>query len=225
MVSRKVAHRTAKKPSHVARKAPAQERSQALVSALIRSTARILICDGWQGLTTNRVAEEAGVSVGSLYQYFPNKDALVHAVAVDLAEGMGATILALRTELAGASLAEAIAMLVRAAIEVSRADAPLFRAVLAELPRLGGLEVFERVNRRMVDALAEWIAERRDEVEVSDPSLTAHVIVTALDGLTDHALVFRPELLESARFRRELERLVAGCLGVAAPAPGVRGAG
>ena len=37
-------------------------------------------------------------------------------------------------------------------------------AVLAELPRLGGLEVFERVNRRMVDALAEWIAERRDEV-------------------------------------------------------------
>jgi AcrR family transcriptional regulator len=199
-----------------ARKKPAQERSRVLVDALIKTTARILVQDGWQGLTTNRVAREAGVSVGSLYQYFPNKDALVQALVVDLAEQVGDTLVALGKSLAHAPLHEGIDAIVRAALDTSRADAALFRAVLVELPRIGALEAFDRVNRRTADALAEWISLRRDEVDVADPSMTAHVLVTALDSLTDHALIFRPELLESARFERELKKLVAGCLGVSA---------
>ena len=194
-----------------------------LVEALIRTTARILVQDGWHGLTTNRVAREAGVSVGSLYQYFPNKDALVHALVVDLAEQMGDSLVALGRSLADSPLEEGIDAIVRAALDTARADGPLFRAVLVELPRIGALEVFDRVNRRTADALAEWISLRRRELDVADPSLTAHVLVTALDALTDHALVFRPELLESARFERELRRLVAGYLGVRVrPAPRAR---
>ena len=210
-----------KKPN-IARKAPEQERSKALVEALIRTTARILVQDGWHGLSTNRVAREAGVSVGSLYQYFPNKDALVHALVTDLAEEMGDNLVALGRSLANAPLDEGIDAIVRAALDTSRSDAPLFRAVLVELPRIGALEVFDRLNRRTADALAEWISLRRHELDVADPSLTAHVLVTALDALTDHALVFRPELLESARFERELRKLVAGYLGVRAPPRAVR---
>jgi len=192
-----------RKQSIVSRKVPGQERSKALVEALIRTTARILVQDGWHGLSTNRVAREAGVSVGSLYQYFPNKDALVHALVVRLAEEMGDRLVELGGALADAPLEEGIDAIVRAALDAARADAPLFRAVLVELPRIGALEVFDRLNRRTADALA-----------VADASMTAHVLVTALDALTDHALVFRPELLESARFERELRKLVAGYLGV-----------
>lgn len=180
----------------------------------MRATARILLKEGWHALTTNRAAREAGVSIGSLYQYFPNKESLVGALVVDLADQMGEEILALGPALAHASVNDAIATIVRAAIDYSRNDAPLHRALLLELPRTGAIEAFERVNRRVVDTLADWIAARRDELDVSDPSLTAHVIVTALDGLTDHALVFRPELLESPRFERELRRMVSGLLGV-----------
>jgi len=203
-----------RKQSIVSRKVPGQERSKALVEALIRTTARILVQDGWHGLSTNRVAREAGVSVGSLYQYFPNKDALVHALVVRLAEEMGDRLVELGGTLADAPLEEGIDAIVRAALDAARADAPLFRAVLVELPRIGALEVFDRLNRRTADALAEWISLRRHELDVADASMTAHVLVTALDALTDHALVFRPELLESARFERELRKLVAGYLGV-----------
>jgi AcrR family transcriptional regulator len=71
-----MARRPLTKPSKVA----SQARSRATVDALVEATARILVKDGFDKASTNRIAELAGVSVGSLYQYFPSKEALVVAV-------------------------------------------------------------------------------------------------------------------------------------------------
>ncbi len=197
-----------------ARKLPSQARSRALVESLLEATARILMQDGWDALTTNRVAKAAGVSVGSLYQYFPNKEALVSGLVEGWADELTQHLVALGPALADAPVHEAIGTLVEATLAVTREDASLHRSVLLQLPRIGALEFFERLNQRVADVLAEWIALRRDELDVEDPSVAAYVIVTSLDALTDHALLLRPELLDSARFARQLERLVAGCLGV-----------
>src|SRR6516164_1611810 len=62
------------------RKLASQERSRATVDALLEATARILLKEGYDKASTNRIAEVAGVSIGSLYQYFPSKEALVAAV-------------------------------------------------------------------------------------------------------------------------------------------------
>src|ERR1700693_2443208 len=62
------------------RKLASQERSRATVDALLEATTRILIKEGYDKASTNRIAEVAGVSIGSLYQYFPSKEALVAAV-------------------------------------------------------------------------------------------------------------------------------------------------
>jgi AcrR family transcriptional regulator len=62
------------------RKQPRQARSRATIEAILEAAAHILGKRGWEGLTTNTVAEVAGVSIGSLYQYFPHKLALVEAV-------------------------------------------------------------------------------------------------------------------------------------------------
>ena len=70
----------ARKPLTKPRKHASQERSRATVDALIEATARILVREGFDSASTNRIAEQAGVSVGSLYQYFPGKEALVAAV-------------------------------------------------------------------------------------------------------------------------------------------------
>jgi AcrR family transcriptional regulator len=67
-------------PSGTMRKAPRQARSRATIDAMLDAAAHILGDRGWTGLTTNAVAEIAGVSIGSLYQYFPNKLALIEAV-------------------------------------------------------------------------------------------------------------------------------------------------
>jgi AcrR family transcriptional regulator len=62
------------------RKSASQKRSRATVDALVEATARILMREGFERASANRIAEVAGVSVGSLYQYFPTKEALVAAV-------------------------------------------------------------------------------------------------------------------------------------------------
>src|SRR5260370_17693253 len=62
------------------RKSASQERSRSPVDALLEATARILVKEGYDKASTNRIAEVAGVSIGSLYQYFPSKEALVAAV-------------------------------------------------------------------------------------------------------------------------------------------------
>lgn len=62
------------------RKAPRQSRSQMTVNAILDATAHIFIANGYAKTNTNIIAEHAGVSIGSLYQYFPNKDALIEAL-------------------------------------------------------------------------------------------------------------------------------------------------
>src|SRR3569623_1094019 len=71
----------ARQAARMPRKYASQERSRATVAALVEATARILVAEGFDRASTNRIAEVAGVSIGSLYQYFPGKEALVLAVA------------------------------------------------------------------------------------------------------------------------------------------------
>lgn len=74
---------TSKKPLVAARKQPRQDRSSQLVADILEAAIRVLRSDGARGFTTARVAERAGVSVGSLYQYFPNKEAILFRLQVD----------------------------------------------------------------------------------------------------------------------------------------------
>jgi AcrR family transcriptional regulator len=70
----------ARKPATNPRKSASQERSRLTVEALLEATARVLMKDGYDRASTNKIAAVAGVSIGSLYQYFPSKEALVAAV-------------------------------------------------------------------------------------------------------------------------------------------------
>jgi AcrR family transcriptional regulator len=75
--------RDRKSPSVSSRKQPKQTRSNQLVSAVLEAAAQVLATEGAQRFTTARVAEKAGVSVGSLYQYFPNKAAILFRLQSD----------------------------------------------------------------------------------------------------------------------------------------------
>ena len=80
-MSRPAKRKKAPKTGTKSRRKPKQERAVALVDAVVEATAQILREGGPEAATTNRIAERAGVSIGSLYQYFPNKTALYTAVS------------------------------------------------------------------------------------------------------------------------------------------------
>ena len=74
---------TANSPAvHALRREPQQQRSRDRIERVLEAAERVLVEEGPAGLTTTRVAEVAGISVGSLYQYFPDKDAIVSALAL-----------------------------------------------------------------------------------------------------------------------------------------------
>jgi AcrR family transcriptional regulator len=119
-----------KRPLIAARKNPRQARSTRLVADILEAAARVLVRDGAHRFTTARVAEAAGISVGSLYQYFPNKEAILFRLQADEWQQ---TMSQLRRILSDASVAplERIQAAVRMFFR-SECDEAAFRSALEE---------------------------------------------------------------------------------------------
>jgi len=101
-----------------ARKMPGQARSQETVTVILEASARILESDGLRGFNTNAIAERAGVSVGSLYQYFPNKDAIVLALIASFEDALHDAVLRAVRGGRGEELKHRLRLLVRALVTV-----------------------------------------------------------------------------------------------------------
>src|SRR6185437_8121020 len=129
------------------RKEASQERSRATVDALVEATARILVREGFDKASTNRIAEVAGVSVGSLYQYFPSKEALVLAVIERHNREILQLVRAVLDEIAPLPVEEAVRRVVAMAIEAHRIDPKLHYILAEQIPRTGRLQNVEAANR------------------------------------------------------------------------------
>lgn len=174
------------------RKLPRQRRSAETVNRILAAAARIFDDRGYRSTTTNHVADEAGVSIGSLYQYFPNKDALLVALAerhVDEAAGrFGARLVSLREE--QPSLDDTVRALLDLTVEVN--DSSRLHAVLfADCPRTPALvERLGRFSELLVTEVA-WHLERTGSGG-PDPALRARIVVAAVDAAV-HQVVLTKE--------------------------------
>ena len=111
-----------KRPATKARKNASQERSRATVDTLLAATARVLVKEGYDHASTNKIADAAGVSIGSLYQYFPSKEALVAAVIERHTSGMLEIVRQSAMRVAHPSAARGGAELVGVMIQAHRVD-------------------------------------------------------------------------------------------------------
>jgi AcrR family transcriptional regulator len=197
------------------RKRPRQDRSRATVESILEATARVLVKRGFDGLTTNLVAEAAGVSIGSLYQYFPNKAALVGALIEKHVENMTQLALVELTRVAQLPMPEAIRSVIEAMIRAHAAQPELHRVLTEQVPRVGRmakLREIEAITHRMVAGL---LASRKPELAIEDPDMAAFVLVSAIEAITHRAALFAPELLRDPRLVDETCTMVRRYLGVA----------
>ncbi len=196
-----------------ARKSPRQQRSRETVAVLLTATARVLARDGYARASTNRIAEVAGVSIGTIYQYFPNKDALVLAVAQEHAGAMVDLLEQTALDLSGVSLPEAVRGFVRGMIAAHAIDPALHLALVQQILTLGPQALAEAQGRalRLVEAL---LVARAGELSVGEPSIAAFLLVTTAESAIHTALFERPELLLDPRFAEELSRMLLRYLGV-----------
>ncbi len=192
-----------------ARKRPRQMRSAATVEAIIEAAARILEVSGLEAFNTNAVAEKAGVSIGSLYQYFPAKEALLAAL-----------IRRKRTELiADIEREKALA----GAHDLSRVLDGFIRAALAhqlKRPRLAStLEYAEAMlpinaeTEALKRAIVAAVAEALSTHGIDKPETAARDLSALVRGMIDSAGLFGET--DTASLESRVRRAVYGYLGIA----------
>jgi AcrR family transcriptional regulator len=177
------------------RKAASQERSRATVDALIEATARLLVREGFDKASTNRIAQEAGVSVGSLYQYYPSKEALVAAVIDRHNQELMEVVRTALAEVAALPVEKAVRKLVAVAIDAHRIAPKLHRVLAEQIPRTGRLEKVATFNREYYALFKAYLEDHRGELRAVDLELAAFVCVTSIEALTHTAVLHRAEIL------------------------------
>ncbi len=164
------------------RKSPIQARSTASVDAILKATVQVLLRVGKDRLTTTRVAERAGVSVGTLYQYFPNKRALLQAaLRRHLEEVSDAVELACKQQ-EGKTLREMAAAVVTAFLDAKMKDPRTSAALYSVSSDVDGAKIVQQMRVRYNQALIRMLTTASEPL-ATDPQLVASMLQGVVGGV------------------------------------------
>jgi AcrR family transcriptional regulator len=171
----------AKRPRRKAK----QQRSRETVEAILEAAARVLTARGYGSATTNRIAEDAGVSIGTLYEYFANREEVFDAL---IRRELDAVLTALsgRSPEPDAPVDERLAQLVGAAMSAVRYGPELIRA-LEQVPEASFRRQLAVARRTVIDFVRTLLEQHRDELRVTDLDRAAFVVVSAAEGIGANA--------------------------------------
>jgi AcrR family transcriptional regulator len=163
------------------RKSPVQARSAATIRSLHVAVVQVLTRDGLSRCTTTRIAERAGTSVGSIYQYYPNRDALLADVLrchlVELAEAIEDVC----ERLSGQPVSEMASNLTKTFLAVKLSDPEQSKALYAIAGERGAAELVKLISARMVEAIAVMLLTA-PHVHFEQPAIVATLALSAVVG-------------------------------------------
>jgi AcrR family transcriptional regulator len=187
-----------------------QLRSRQTVEAILDAVVRILKREGIEGVTTNRVAEVAGVSIGSVYQYFPDKRAIFAALHDRHAGAIGQIVEATLVAHAASPFEEVVGALVEALVEAHASDPELYELLSTEVPHRGGARALET---RLCNAFRlALLARPKTKRPARDPERVLFVLPAMVEALAHGAAVRRPPGLSREVATREAVRAVLAYL-------------
>jgi AcrR family transcriptional regulator len=181
------------------RKSPVQARSAASVDAILEATIQVLLSAGKERLTTTRVAARAGVSVGTLYQYFPNKSALLQAALKRHLDEVIEAVERVCREQRGHTLQQMATVLITTFLDAKMRDARTSVALYSVSSDVDGAKMARQMGVRSNKAIVEMLKTSRDTL-TKDPQAVAAVLQGAMGGISRR-------LLESVAPEREFELL------------------
>jgi AcrR family transcriptional regulator len=193
------------------RKRPVQARSEATVSALFDASIQVLLAAGYRKFTTTRVAERAGVSVGSLYQYFPNRQALITAVIKRYLDGLRATIEQHCRELCGRPLDQQVRGLVDAVIAAKWEHIEVSRALQEPLADIGGAQLVSASAVKVSGSIGE-VLRSCTNASFLDVDRLALLIVVSCSSLLQAAITDQTGMLDREALRAHMRAMVLGYL-------------
>lgn len=186
------------------RKLPQQDRSKVTVDAILTATTHILIEEGYDKASTNRIAERAGISIGSLYQYFPNKESLIAALRARHVSRMMATIESKLKDLDNAPIEVVLPELVKANIAAHAIEPALHKVLHEQVPRLNETQS----ENSMTKLLQNYLAKQCDRLTPQNLEYIVFIVERTVEALTHAAVIERPELLHNRQLEQEISQML-----------------
>lgn len=165
------------------RKSPVQARSAASVDAILDATIQVLLSVGKERLTTTRVAARAGVSVGTLYQYFPNKSALLRAALKRHLATVTEAVERVCQEQRNKGLEEMATALVTGYLEAKMRDPKTSVALYGVGSDVDGAKILRQLGTRSNEAIVEMLSSAREPL-TKDPQVMASMLQAAMAGVS-----------------------------------------
>lgn len=195
---------------------PRQLRSKQTVDAIFEAAMQVLDRTE-KDPSVQTIADRAGVSVGSLYQYFPTKESLVSSL-IDLHLTQRVEDLARRLDAArGLPAEEAARVLVDGMVSMMKPRLGIERAMMRSFVRLGNLESFTARDGEMTALVEKFLRDLGEQIRPVDPALVAFLVFSSLRSALLLSVLQKPERLDDPAFADELCRLVVGFLQKPAP--------
>jgi len=188
------------------RKKPKQERSKATVEAIVEATGQIFEKKGYRKTTTTSVAERAGVSVGSLYQYFPDKQVLIAAFFERRLEQDVEFMQAIVARGGGRSPLELLGIAAEEMVRLYREDRQLYAGVVDVLALMEQTDEVRAGLTRAVQLAATFLRSEPELLGDRDPELLALLIFHALRGAMNAVIAYAPDKLDDP----QLPEILAG---------------
>jgi AcrR family transcriptional regulator len=199
----------AAKTSHFSpRKVPVQARSRMTVAAILEATAQVLVASGYQRTTTDAVSERAGVSIGTLYQYFPNKESLVAALIQDHVSVILNTVEAAMTANSAAPISTALKAIIHASVEAHRINPALHKVVFEQVPRDQILGDILDASGRLQKLIDDFLRRKIPKLTPKRARIIALVLETSIEALTHKAVLEAPDWLRSGEIEQEAVTLL-----------------
>ena len=170
-------------PALTPRKSPVQQRSSATVDAILEATIQVLLREGKERLTTTRVAERAGVSVGTLYQYFPNKSSLLQATLRRHLDEVSETIRRVCAEQRNNPIAEMVESLIQAFFAAKMRDPKISAALYSVSSDVDGWRIAQQTSKRALKEIVSLL-ETAPEPLTKEPELIASMLQSMLNGVS-----------------------------------------
>ena len=190
------------------RKTPVQARSVASVDAILQATLQVLLQVGKERLTTTRVASRAGVSVGTLYQYFPNKSALLQAALRRHMDNVAEAVELACKEQRGATLQPMSTALITAFLKAKMKDAKRSVALYSVSSDVDGARIVQQIGTRINQAIVRMLASSCESL-ATDPQLVASMLQGMMAGVSRRILESSAPEKQFESLRQEL--IVAAC--------------
>ena len=198
----------ARKLSTNPRKRAKQARSRSTVAAILEATTHILESEGYDRCTTNKIADRAGVSIASLYQYFPSKEALIAALIDQHLEEISQLQMKLLLEAPDRPPSELISEMAVLHVQMHSSNPRLHRVILEQVPGVDRLKAVVAFRRQTETRLALLLDAHRESLRITDSRLAAFVLVNMIDALKQACVLDRAEYLNDPHFLDEMRGLI-----------------